>query len=209
MAPPLIQALAPARHAHCQKYKPQAHSSHSLIPQPWLWLLPFTRMLQDQTATKEISSLQTCREYVIRLRCNIQRSLRNSQSLLKMLCLQAPHSNHRHSQADGEMGEALLRALFQRERSSHPSTRSHRTSAHHGGVGCYTNTGRTRQGYRELNLRQSSWEWWHPPDLIRHCKTTLLQPLHDTLCQCCSEGGVPSTRHEKWQDRHPVQKERR
>ena len=111
-------------------------------------------MLQDQTATKEISSLQTCREYVIRLRCNIQRSLRNSQSLLKILCLQAPHSNHRHSQADGEMGGALLRALLQRERSSHPSTRSHRTSAHHGGVGCYTNTGRTRQGYRELNLRQ-------------------------------------------------------
>ena len=29
-----------------------------------------------------------------------------------------------------------------------------------------------------------------PPDLIRYCKTTLLQPLHDTLCQCWSEGGV-------------------
>ncbi|KAL7859606.1 hypothetical protein SRHO_G00147530 [Serrasalmus rhombeus] len=29
-----------------------------------------------------------------------------------------------------------------------------------------------------------------PPDLIRHCKTTLLQPLHNTLCQCWSEGGV-------------------
>ena len=29
-----------------------------------------------------------------------------------------------------------------------------------------------------------------PPDLIRHCKTTLLQPLHDTLCHCWSEGGV-------------------
>ena len=134
---------------------------------------------------------------MIRLRCNIQRSLRNSQSLLKMLCLQAPHSDHRHSQADGEMGGALLRALLQRERSSHLSTRRHRASAHHGGVGCYTNTGRTRQGYRELNLRQSSWEWWHPPDLIRHCNTTLLQPLHETLCQCWSEGGVPSTRRKE------------
>ena len=30
-----------------------------------------------------------------------------------------------------------------------------------------------------------------PPDMIRHCKTTLLQPLPDTLCQCWSEGGVP------------------
>ena len=75
-----------------------------------------------------------------------------------MLYLQAPHSDHRHSQVDGEMGGALLRALLQRERSCHLSTRRHRTSAHYGGVGCYTNTGRTRQGYRELNLRQSSWE---------------------------------------------------
>ena len=30
-----------------------------------------------------------------------------------------------------------------------------------------------------------------PPDLIKHCKTTLLQPLHDLLCQCWSEGAVP------------------
>ena len=30
-----------------------------------------------------------------------------------------------------------------------------------------------------------------PLDLIRHCKTTHLQPLHDTLCQCWNEGGVP------------------
>lgn len=30
-----------------------------------------------------------------------------------------------------------------------------------------------------------------PPDLIRHCKTTLLQPLFNILCQCWSEGGVP------------------
>ena len=26
-----------------------------------------------------------------------------------------------------------------------------------------------------------------PPDLIKHYKTTLLQPLHDLLCQCWSE----------------------
>ena len=30
-----------------------------------------------------------------------------------------------------------------------------------------------------------------PPDLIKHCKSTLLQPLHDTLCLCWQEGGVP------------------
>ena len=29
------------------------------------------------------------------------------------------------------------------------------------------------------------------PDLIKRCKSTLLQPLHDTLCQCWREGGVP------------------
>ena len=30
-----------------------------------------------------------------------------------------------------------------------------------------------------------------PPDLIKRCKTTLLQPLHEGLCQCWSEGAVP------------------
>ena len=30
-----------------------------------------------------------------------------------------------------------------------------------------------------------------PPDLIKHWKTTLLQPLHEILCQCWKEGAVP------------------
>ena len=30
-----------------------------------------------------------------------------------------------------------------------------------------------------------------PPDLIKHCKTTLLLPLHEVLCQCWQEGVVP------------------
>ena len=30
-----------------------------------------------------------------------------------------------------------------------------------------------------------------PPDLIKHCKTTLLLPLHDVLSQCWQEGAVP------------------
>ena len=30
-----------------------------------------------------------------------------------------------------------------------------------------------------------------PPDLVKCCKTTLLQPLHDVLCHCWREGGVP------------------
>ncbi|XP_076042204.1 uncharacterized protein LOC143026092 [Oratosquilla oratoria] len=30
-----------------------------------------------------------------------------------------------------------------------------------------------------------------PPDLIKCCKNTLLQPLHDVLCQCWEEGAVP------------------
>ena len=30
-----------------------------------------------------------------------------------------------------------------------------------------------------------------PPDLIKHCKTTLLYPLYEVLCQCWREGAVP------------------
>ena len=29
-----------------------------------------------------------------------------------------------------------------------------------------------------------------PPELIKHCKTTLLLPLHEVLCQCWQEGAV-------------------
>ena len=29
-----------------------------------------------------------------------------------------------------------------------------------------------------------------PPDLIKHCKATLLHPLHEVLCQCWREGVV-------------------
>ena len=30
-----------------------------------------------------------------------------------------------------------------------------------------------------------------PPDLVKHCKTTLMLPLHEVLCQCWQEGAVP------------------
>ena len=30
-----------------------------------------------------------------------------------------------------------------------------------------------------------------PPDLVKYCKTTLLFPLHEVLCQCWQEGAVP------------------
>ena len=37
--------------------------------------------------------------------------------------------------------------------------------------------------------------WWCRrnaiPDLIKHCKTKLLLPLHEDLCQCWQEGAVP------------------
>ena len=37
--------------------------------------------------------------------------------------------------------------------------------------------------------------WWCRrnaiPDLIKHCKTKLLLPLHEVLCQCWQEGAVP------------------
>jgi len=30
-----------------------------------------------------------------------------------------------------------------------------------------------------------------PPDLLKYCKTYLLHPLHEVLCQCWREGAVP------------------
>ena len=37
--------------------------------------------------------------------------------------------------------------------------------------------------------------WWcrqNPiPDLIKHCKTKLLLPLHEDICQCWQKGAVP------------------
>ena len=30
-----------------------------------------------------------------------------------------------------------------------------------------------------------------PPDLLKHCETTLLHSLHVLLCQCWQEGAVP------------------
>ena len=45
-----------------------------------------------------------------------------------------------------------------------------------------------------------------PPDLIKHCKTTLLHPLHEVLCQCWREGSC-ATRHERCQDHYPVQEQ--
>ena len=30
-----------------------------------------------------------------------------------------------------------------------------------------------------------------PPDLIKHCKTTLLLPLHEVICPCWQEEAVP------------------
>ena len=30
-----------------------------------------------------------------------------------------------------------------------------------------------------------------PPDLIKHCKTSLMLSLHEVLCQCWQQGAVP------------------
>ena len=42
--------------------------------------------------------------------------------------------------------------------------------------------------------------WWCRqnaiPDLIKHCKTKLLLPLHEVLCQCWQEGAVPQDMRE-------------
>ena len=42
-----------------------------------------------------------------------------------------------------------------------------------------------------------------PPDLIKHCKTTLLLPLHKVLCQCWQEG------HEELQNHYHIQEQGR
>ena len=42
-----------------------------------------------------------------------------------------------------------------------------------------------------INSRESPRQRRDPPDLIKHCATTLLLPLHEVLCQCWKEGAVP------------------
>ena len=34
-----------------------------------------------------------------------------------------------------------------------------------------------------------------PPNLIKTCKSTMLLPLHEVLCQCWQEGDVPQDMH--------------
>lgn len=35
-----------------------------------------------------------------------------------------------------------------------------------------------------------------PPDLTKHCKSTLLQPLHGIICQCWRKGFLPQDMRE-------------
>ena len=49
----------------------------------------------------------------------------------------------------------------------------------------------------------------NPPDLIKHCKTTLLLPLHEVLCQCWQEGAQCTTGHEGLQNQYPIQEQGR
>ena len=46
-----------------------------------------------------------------------------------------------------------------------------------------------------------------PPYLIKHCKATLLQPLHGLLCQCWKEGAVPQDMSDS-EITHSLQKTR-
>ena len=39
-------------------------------------------------------------------------------------------------------------------------------------------------------LRKGPRQLWYSPDLIKHCKTTLLLSLHEVRCQCWQEGAV-------------------
>ena len=98
------------------------------------------------------------------------------------------------------MGGKLLRALLQRERCCHLSNGRHRTSAHHGGVRCYTNTGRTcskAPGNDGIPPRPDQALQDHPfAASTRH-------PLPVLEWRWCP------TRHERCQDRHPVLKQRR
>ena len=56
---------------------------------------------------------------------------------------------------------------------------------------------------RFTHNNELQWQCWQPlvvsiPDLIKHCKTTLLLPRHEVLWQCWQEGAVPQdTRDSK------------
>ena len=89
------------------------------------------------------------------------------------------------------MGRALLKALLQREQCCWLGVGCHWTSTYHGGLRRRTNTGRTQLGLDSLACGKAPGTDGVLPDLIKRCKSTLLQPLHDTLCQCWHEGAVP------------------
>ena len=53
------------------------------------------------------------------------------------------------------------------------------------------NFGGAQQGHRHLGSGKAPVDDGIPPDLLKHCKTTLLHSLHVLLCQCWQEGAVP------------------
>ena len=78
--------------------------------------------------------------------------------------------------------------LYSRENIVSPATLDpicYRMPAHHGWVRLGAIGRRTQQSHRQLGLGQGPWQWWDSPDLIKHCKITLLLPLQEVLCQCC------------------------
>ena len=63
--------------------------------------------------------------------------------------------------------------------------------AHHGWVDSEPSVEELSKAIDSLALGKAPGNDGIPPDLIKHCKTTLLIPLHEFLCQCWQEGAVP------------------
>ena len=75
--------------------------------------------------------------------------------------------------------------LYSKENTVSPAALDVIECLHHGWVRLRTIGRRTQQGLASCNAPDNG---GIPPELIKHCKTTLLLPLHEVLCQCWQEG---------------------
>ena len=90
------------------------------------------------------------------------------------------------------MGRTLFWPLFQREHHVSRSPRCYRMSAHHGWV--------RFRAIDSLTSGKAPGNDGIPPDLIKHCKITLLLPLREVLRQCWQEGAVPQDTRNSTRD---------
>ena len=102
-------------------------------------------------------------------------------------------SHHRPRLADGEMGGILFQPLLQREHCDSLSPGCNQVHANHEELNVEPTMDELSKVIDCLATGKAPGSDSIPPDLIKQCKTTLLHPLHEVLCQCWREGAV-------WQD---------